>query len=64
MTGKQKKRLWNAVHVVLILIAAFIMLVPILWIAMAAFKTHVDVYQLKLVFTPTFENFATVFDAP
>ena len=64
MTGKQKKRLWNAVHVVLILIAAFIMLVPILWIAMAAFKTHVDVYQLKLVFTPTLENFATVFDAP
>ena len=32
----------------LILAAIFVMLIPIIWIAMAAFKTHVDVYQLKL----------------
>lgn len=64
LTGKQKKQSWNAVQIVLILIAAFIMLVPIVWIAMAAFKTHVDVYQLKLFFAPTLENFATVFQAP
>ena len=64
MTGKQRKALWNAVQVTLILIATFIMLVPIVWIFLAAFKTHVDVYQLKLFFTPTVENFATVFDDP
>jgi len=64
MTGAQRKQLWNAVHVTLILVAIFIMLVPIVWIFMAAFKTHVDVYQLKLFFTPTLENFGTVFDAP
>lgn len=40
------------------------MLVPILWIFLAAFKTHVDVYQLKLFFTPTLENFGVVFDDP
>jgi multiple sugar transport system permease protein len=40
------------------------MLVPIAWIALAAFKQHVDVYQLKLFFTPTFENFKIVFEEP
>ena len=64
MTGKQRKQFWNAVQVTLILVATFIMLVPIAWIFLAAFKTHVDVYQLKLFFTPTFENFGTVFDDP
>lgn len=64
MTGKQRREFWNAVQVTLILIATFIMLVPIVWIFLAAFKTHVDVYQLKLFFKPTLENFATVFDDP
>ena len=64
MTGRQKKRLMNAIQVTLILIATFVMLVPIAWIFLAAFKTHVDVYQLKLFFTPTLENFGLVFDAP
>ncbi|MEM8788979.1 MAG: carbohydrate ABC transporter permease [Pseudomonadota bacterium] len=64
MTGKQRKRLIGAAQVALILIAIFVMLVPIGWIFLAAFKTHVDVYQLKLFFTPTLENFGTVFDAP
>ncbi len=64
MTGKQRKRFWNVIQVTLILIATFIMLVPIVWIFLAAFKSHVDVYQLKLFFTPTLENFGTVFDDP
>lgn len=64
MTGRQKKQIMNAMQVTLILIAIFIMLVPIAWIFLAAFKTHVDVYQLKLFFTPTLENFGLVFDAP
>ena len=34
------------------------------WIALAAFKEHVDVYQLKLVFEPTLENFSRVFAEP
>lgn len=64
LTGRQKKKISNAIQVTLILIAAFIMLVPILWIFMAAFKNHLDVFQLKLFFTPTFENFAEVFRSP
>jgi len=64
VTGKQKKQLSNAVQIVLILIATFVMLIPIIWIFLAAFKTHVDVYQLKIFFKPTFENFGLVFDSP
>ncbi len=64
MNNRQKKTAGEAVRVALILIAAAVMMVPIIWIGMAAFKTHVDVYQLKLFFTPTFENFLQVFDSP
>lgn len=64
MNNRRKKAAAEAVRVTLILIAAAVMMVPIIWIAMAAFKTHVDVYQLKLFFTPTFENFLHVFDSP
>ena len=36
LSGKQKRRLVDALQVALILIAIFIMLVPIVWIFMAA----------------------------
>ena len=64
MTGRQRKRIVGAVQIVLIGIAILVMLVPILWIFLAAFKNHIDVYQLKLFFTPTLENFAEVFEEP
>ena len=64
MRGNNKKQIWNSLQIGLILIAIFIMLVPILWIILAAFKNHIDVFQLKLLFTPTFKNFATVFEPP
>ncbi len=64
MTGRQRKQFWNAVQIVLILIAAGVMIIPIIWIFLAAFKSHVDVYQLKLFFRPTLENFAIVFQSP
>ncbi|MEO1379538.1 MAG: carbohydrate ABC transporter permease, partial [Pseudomonadota bacterium] len=54
----------NAIQLTLIAIAILIMLVPIAWIFMAAFKNHIDVFQLKLFFTPTLENFGAVFEAP
>ena len=31
---------------------------------MAAFKNHIDVFQLKLFFTPTLKNFTAVFESP
>ena len=64
LSARQTRRLWEAVRVVLIVTVALVMMVPIVWIALAAFKQHVDVYQLKLLFRPTLENFALVFDSP
>ena len=37
---------------------------PIVWIALASFKEPRDVYALTLAFTPTLENFRTVFEHP
>ena len=64
MNSKQKKSLFRLLQVGLILLATLIMLVPILWIFLAAFKNHIDVFQLKLLFKPTLQNFLTVFDPP
>ncbi len=64
LTGRQKKKIAQVVQITLILIATFIMLIPIIWIFLAAFKNHVDVYQLRLFFTPTLENFSLVFQEP
>ena len=63
-TNRRKKQLFEGIRVLLIVVTAAVMMIPILWIAMAAFKTHVDVYQLKVFFTPTLENFRTVFQSP
>ena len=64
MTGKDRQRVWNAIQIALILVATFIMLVPIVWIFLAAFKNHIDVFQLKFFFRPTLGNFASVFEPP
>ena len=64
MTAGKKRKIRNAVQTVLIVMASFIMMVPILWIFLAAFKNHIDVFQLKLLFSPTLENFVTVFEPP
>jgi ABC-type glycerol-3-phosphate transport system permease component len=39
-------------------------LLPILWIVLTSFKTPRDVYTLQLWFSPTWDNFRTVFAAP
>ncbi len=64
LSNRNKAKVYEGIRVLLILIAAIVMMVPIIWIASAAFKTHVDVYQLKVFFAPTLENFYTVFQSP
>lgn len=59
-----RRRLWNGFEIVLIVLAAVVVLTPILWIGLAAFKTHRDVFQLKLLFVPTLENFQKIFASP
>ena len=64
MNGAQRRKLVQITQTIVILAAAAVMIVPIIWIFLAAFKTHVDVYQLKIFFSPTFKNFLTVFESP
>lgn len=64
MKPKQRKTLIQTLQIALILFATLVMLIPILWIFLAAFKNHIDVFQLKLLFKPTIENFFTVFESP
>ncbi len=64
MSAASRRKFWRTAQAVVIVIAVAIMIIPIIWIFMAAFKSHVDVYQLKLLFKPTFSNFATVFASP
>ncbi len=47
-----------------VLLAATVILVPIVWIALAAFKSNVDVFQLKLWFEPTLANFSRILKPP
>lgn len=62
--NRRQRRVFEGIRILLIVVTAAAMMIPIIWIAMAAFKTHVDVYQLKVFFTPTLENFRTVFQSP
>ena len=60
----KRRGAWRWVQDGLVILAAVLVLLPIVWIALAAFKTSVDVFQLKLFFTPTLENFSTIFQPP
>ncbi len=55
---------WAIVQNLLVLAVAAFVLAPIVWITLAAFKTDVDVFQLKFFFTPTLQNFVTIFQRP
>ncbi|KWF23276.1 ABC transporter permease [Burkholderia pseudomultivorans] len=41
-----------------------VIVLPLLWIFSAAFKHYVDIYQLRVAFTPTFDNFVEIMQEP
>ena len=43
------------------LLVLFLVLFPIVWMALTAFKNSADVYRFELFFTPTLANFRTLF---
>jgi multiple sugar transport system permease protein len=55
--------LWWAERALLIVISV-IVLFPIAWMFLTAFKSPRDAYSLSLNFTPSFNNFVTVFSHP
>lgn len=55
--------LWWAERAVLVLVSV-IVLFPILWMFLTAFKSARDAYSVSVFFTPTLDNFVTVFSHP
>ena len=59
-----RKQINDFMQIFLILSAAVFIMIPIYWIISGAFKQQVDIFQLKLLFTPTLENFKIIFKSP
>ena len=59
-----RKQINDFLKFFLILFAAVFIMIPIYWIISGAFKQQVDIFQLKLLFTPTLENFKIIFKSP
>jgi multiple sugar transport system permease protein len=59
----KKTVLWWGERALLVLISV-IALFPILWMFLTAFKQPRDAYSISLSFTPTLDNFVTVFSHP
>ena len=64
MVKGSKNKFLDFLQILVILLTAVFILVPIYWIVSGAFKHQVDIFQLKLLFTPTLENFEIIFRSP
>jgi len=64
MVKGSKNKFLDFLLFLVILLTAVLILVPIYWIVSGAFKQQVDIFQLKLLFTPTLENFEIIFRSP
>ena len=64
MSNRSRKKLLDFLQFLVILLTAIIILVPIYWIVSGTFKQQVDIFQLKLLFTPTLDNFKIIFKSP
>ena len=69
VTVQRRARAWKRVpgqiveSIFALGILAFTML-PIVWLALTSFKPENKVYTLDVFFTPTFQNYITIFTAP
>ena len=64
MVKGSKNKFLDFLQILVILLTAVFILVPIYWIVSGAFKQQVDIFQLKLLFTPTLENIEIIFRSP
>lgn len=55
---------WRGVQSALLLLVLFLILFPIAWMGLTAFKRPVDLFGLTFLFTPTLDNFRTIFAHP
>jgi multiple sugar transport system permease protein len=62
--ARRGRRVWRVVEVALLLLVLWLVLFPLFWMALTAFKQPRDLFGLTLFFTPTLDNFAAVFAPP
>ena len=60
----RRRTILRALESAVLLLALFLILFPIAWMALTAFKRPVDLFGLTFLFRPTFDNFRTVFGPP
>ena len=58
----RRRRIFKTLETTALLVVAVVILFPILWMVATAFKNPADVYRYTLFFTPTLDNFRTVFE--
>ena len=56
-----RRRFWRLAEALLLVVIGFIIVFPIIWMIMTAFKPLDMIYRLNLLFTPTLDNFREVF---
>lgn len=60
MNITSKKNISNVVELLGIILIILFLFFPIVWIILTAFKSGDDVFSIKVIFTPTIENFKTI----
>ena len=60
--GLRKRRILKALEVSVLVVVAILILFPIVWMVLTAFKSPVYVYSYTIWFPPTLENFREVFN--
>lgn len=64
MAIHHQSKLTTIVQGILIFVTAVIILAPIYWMVVAAFKPYAEVFQPHLFFTPTLDNFVAIMQPP
>lgn len=59
---RRKRKLLKVLETSVLLAVAFLIIFPIAWMVLTAFKNPPDVYRYTLWFSPTLENFREIFD--
>jgi multiple sugar transport system permease protein len=60
--GLRRRRVLKALEVSVLALVAILILFPIAWMVLTAFKSPIDVYRYTIWFSPTLENFREVFN--
>jgi multiple sugar transport system permease protein len=63
-TSRLQRRAEGVLENIALLLTLIFIMLPIAWMALTAFKQRGDAFTLKVFFTPTLQNFVTIFQEP